>query len=63
MRAWGVGVIFPCGEARRLRRAVHRLVSLALILFALASFRSGATDARILFAAGTDVPSTVQEFA
>jgi hypothetical protein len=32
-----------------------------MILGALAGFKSG--DARILFAAGTDVPRTVQEFA
>ena len=58
-----MSVIFPYGEACRLRRAVHRMVSLALILCALAGFKSGATDARILFAFGTDVPRRVQEFA
>ena len=42
---------------------MRRLVSLALILGALAGFKSGATDAGILFASGTDVPRTVQEFA
>ena len=51
------------GEARGLRHAVHRMVSLALILGAVASFKSGETDAEILFASGTDVPRTVQEFA
>jgi hypothetical protein len=58
-----MSVICSCGEARRLRQAVRRLVSLALILGALAGFKSGATDAGILFASGTDVPRTVQEFA
>jgi hypothetical protein len=58
-----MSVIFPYGEARRLRRPVHRMVSLAVILCTLAGFQSGATDARILFASGTDVPRTVQEFA
>jgi hypothetical protein len=43
--------------------AVHRIVSLALILCALASFKSGATGGRILFAFRTDLPRTVQEFA
>ena len=42
---------------------MHRMVSLALILCALAGFKTGATDARILFEFGTDVPRTVQEFA
>lgn len=42
---------------------MRRLVSLALILGALVGFKSGATDPGILFASGTDVPRTVQEFA
>jgi hypothetical protein len=58
-----MSVICSRGEARGLRHAVHRMVSLALILGALASFKSGETDAGILFASGTDVPRTVQEFA
>jgi hypothetical protein len=58
-----MSAIFSCGEVRRSRHAVYRMVSLALILCALAGFKSGATDARILFAFGTDVPRTVQEFA
>jgi len=58
-----MSVTCACGEARRLRHTVHRLVSLALILGALVGFKSGATDAGILFASGTDVPRTVQEFA
>ena len=58
-----MSVICSCGEARRLRQAARRLVSLALILGALAGFKSGASDAGILFASGTDVPRTVQEFA
>ena len=40
---------------------MHRMLGLALILGALAGFKSG--DARILFAAETDVPRTAQEFA
>jgi hypothetical protein len=43
--------------------AVRRMVSLALILCTLAGFRTGPTDARILFTIGTDVPRRVQEFA
>jgi hypothetical protein len=39
------------------------MVSLALILCTLAGFRTGPTDARILFTIGTDVPRRVQEFA
>ena len=39
------------------------MVSLALILCALVGFRTGPTDARILFTIGTDVPRRVQEFA
>ena len=58
-----MSVICPYGETRRLRHSVQRMVSLTLILCALAGFKSGATGARILFASGTDVPRTVQEFA
>ena len=58
-----MSLLFQYDEARRLRHAVHRMVSLALILCVLAGFKSGATDARILFAFGTDVPRKVQEFA
>ena len=39
-----MSVIFPCGETRRLRHSVQRMVSLTLILYALAGFKSGATD-------------------
>ena len=42
---------------------MHRMISLALILCALAGFKSGVTDARILFPIRTDVPRKVQEFA
>ena len=42
---------------------MRRLVSLSLILCALAGFRAAPTDARILFTIGTDVPRRVQEFA
>ena len=58
-----MSLLFQYDEARRLRHAVHRMVSLALILCVLAGFKSGATDGRILFAFGTDVPRKVQEFA
>ena len=43
--------------------ALRRMVSLAVILGALAGFRTGPTDARILFTIGTDVPRRVQAFA
>jgi hypothetical protein len=58
-----MNVTFPYGEARRVGAAVRRMVSLALILSALAGFRTGPTDPGILFAIGTDVPRRVQEFA
>jgi len=58
-----MNVIFPYGEARRVGDAIRWMVGLALILCALAGFRTGPTDARILFTVGTDVPRRVQEFA
>ena len=58
-----MNVIAPYGEARRVGDVVRRMVSLALILCALAGFRTGPTDAKILFTIGTDVPRRVQEFA
>lgn len=41
----------------------RQMVGLALLLCALAGFRTGPTDARILFTIGTEVPRRVQEFA
>ena len=58
-----MNVILPYGEARRVGDAVRRMISLALVLCALAGFRAGHTDARILFTIGSDVPRRVQEFA
>jgi hypothetical protein len=58
-----LSVIFSFWEVRWSRQAVYRMVSLALILCALAGFKSGATDTRILFAFRTDVPRKVQAFA
>jgi hypothetical protein len=55
--------ICPYGEARRVGDALRRIFSLALILCALAGFGTAPIDARILFARGTDVPRSVQEFA
>jgi hypothetical protein len=54
---------FPHGETRRPGDTVRRVASLALILSALAAFRTGPTDARILFTIGTEVPRRAQEFA
>jgi hypothetical protein len=50
-------------EGRRVGDVVRRLVSLALILWAMAGFRTAPTDTRILFTLGTDVPRRVQVFA
>ena len=55
--------LFPHVEARRRGDLVRRVVSLTLILWALAGFRIAPTDARILFTLGTDVPRRVQAFA
>ena len=41
----------------------RQMVGLALLLCALAGFRTGPTDARILFTIGSEVPRRVQEFA
>jgi hypothetical protein len=48
---------------RRLGDTVRRMVNLTLMLCALAGFKAVPTDARILFARGTDVPPSVQVFA
>ena len=58
-----MSVIFLHSAASRVGRAVRLTLSLALILCALASFRMGPTDSRILFTLGTDVPRGVQAFA
>jgi hypothetical protein len=42
---------------------VRAMMSLALMLCALAGFSAASVDARILFAADTAVPRSVQEFA
>lgn len=42
---------------------MRRIATLALLLCALAGLRVAPADARILFAIGSDVPRTVQDFA
>ena len=58
-----MNAILPYGDARWVGDAVRWVVSLALMLCALAGFRTAPADARILFTIGTDVPHRVQEFA
>jgi hypothetical protein len=58
-----MNVISPYGGTRRVGDALRRMVSLAMILCALAGFRTGPTHPRILFTIGTDVPRRVQAFA
>jgi hypothetical protein len=58
-----MNAILPCGDARWVGDAVRRVASLALMLCALAGFRTAPADARILFTIGTDVPHRVQAFA
>jgi hypothetical protein len=57
-------VVFPRTSARRrVGDVVRRIASLVAILCAFAGFAALPIDSRILFAAGTTVPRSVQAFA